>query len=358
MSFIAGSKGRFLLSIIVPFHNSINKCGRLLQTLGSIDRDDVEVVLVDDGSTDGTLEYIAGVRATFKCPSHIISQENRGPGGARNAGLAVAAGDYVWFVDSDDDVDLGCLRVLEELAPNGYDFIDFDVEDRGVGASTMPFSVGHYDVTDEVRHILLECFGRIWTKIFRRDFILKNKIFYPENCVYEDNALLFLYPFVTRRFFKSDFVAYHHYRDSESVTRHKHLNGFFRFNKRFYDRLHTAVIGVERAVEISRDRRCRQLIDRNFVRLFVINTCRLSLFPGRKWLLAMRVMRFYREKAYDLGISLRPFSLLKMSRPHLLVMYPVLWALSYLLPSQGKYFEALHLSAWGKPIVFPRELPL
>ena len=87
-----------LFSVIVP---TFNRSGLLKATVHSIcaqSYDDFELIVVDDGSCDGTLEYLEALGANAK----ILRQSNRGPGSARNRGAQVAAGEFLAFLDSDD----------------------------------------------------------------------------------------------------------------------------------------------------------------------------------------------------------------------------------------------------------------
>lgn len=85
-------------SVIIP---SYNRSALLRQTLSSVfaqDFTDYEVLVVDDGSTDGTLEQLAAQEGHLQ----VLRQENRGPGAARNLGMQHATGEYLAFLDSDD----------------------------------------------------------------------------------------------------------------------------------------------------------------------------------------------------------------------------------------------------------------
>ena len=116
-----------LLSIIVPFYNSENKCEALLKTLAGCDSKYVEVICVDDGSQDGTMRLLAAFEKSAACSVTVLRQDNRGPGGARNAGFEASSGEYIWFVDSDDDICLDvALGFLIALQGKGYDAIDFN----------------------------------------------------------------------------------------------------------------------------------------------------------------------------------------------------------------------------------------
>lgn len=86
-----------LFSVVIP---TFNRSGFLAEALASVwaqSFDDYEVIVVDDGSTDGTREYLCGLGRV-----RVINQARQGPGVARNTGVANAAGQYVAFLDSDD----------------------------------------------------------------------------------------------------------------------------------------------------------------------------------------------------------------------------------------------------------------
>lgn len=84
-------------SVIIPTHNRRAHLLACLDSVSSQRRQPDETIVVDDGSTDGTLEALAGVAGIT-----VIRQPNAGPGAARNRGAARASGDYLVFLDSDD----------------------------------------------------------------------------------------------------------------------------------------------------------------------------------------------------------------------------------------------------------------
>jgi glycosyltransferase involved in cell wall biosynthesis len=87
-----------LISVILPVHNGERFVAHALNSVFAQGYDDLDVVVVDDGSTDGT----AAVLARYGARITVIAQENAGPAGARNTGLAHARGDIVAFIDADD----------------------------------------------------------------------------------------------------------------------------------------------------------------------------------------------------------------------------------------------------------------
>lgn len=334
-----------LLSIIVPFHNSWHKCQRLLATLARIDDRRVEIVLVDDGSTDGTGRQLEQAAKGGAGSPRIIHQDCRGPGGARNTGLRNSTGRYVWFVDSDDDIVPEAIAEVEILEHRQYDFIDFDLEAANGRENSMDLAPGEHSA-DHVGGTLVPTFGRLWTKIFRREFLDRNAFAYPEYCIYEDNFLAFTLPLVTKLFYKSDLIAYRYHEDNASITRGVGIA------PPFFDRMQTASAGFQYALELTPSAKEREQIERLFDLMHLANTIYISRSP-RTWLLSMRVMRANRADRARFGMSVAPLSS-KEWEPKLLRFLRLLYSLSTLLPNQSRYFASLRKQAWGRSeIVFP-----
>src|SRR5699024_165398 len=93
------------LSIIVPIYNSEKRLGRCLNSIINQSYKNIEIILVNDGSTDTSLE-ICNEFKKKDSRVKVINKENEGVALARNDGLLVATGDYIAFVDSDDYLDL------------------------------------------------------------------------------------------------------------------------------------------------------------------------------------------------------------------------------------------------------------
>lgn len=93
------------VSIVVPFYNSEDTLPACLDGLRKQTLEDIEIILVDDGSEDDSLAVARAFAESYEGTCVVLHQENRGPSAARNKGLEVAAGEFVAFVDSDDEVD-------------------------------------------------------------------------------------------------------------------------------------------------------------------------------------------------------------------------------------------------------------
>lgn len=86
-------------SVIIPVYNRAEIVGEAIRSVLDQSVEDFEVIVVDDGSTDGTAEV---VREQYGSEVRLLRQENKGPGAARNRGIEAARGDFVTFLDSDD----------------------------------------------------------------------------------------------------------------------------------------------------------------------------------------------------------------------------------------------------------------
>ena len=110
-----------LVSVVVPVFNAEKHLGQALDSLLAQTHGNLEVICVDDGSTDGTPQLLADY-ASRDGRVRIFNQENAGPGVARNRGIERARGDYLYFLDADDWCDPSLLEkavaLLERTGAN------------------------------------------------------------------------------------------------------------------------------------------------------------------------------------------------------------------------------------------------
>ncbi len=172
-----------MVSIVVPVWNGEAKLDRCLDSLAKQTLERVEVVVVDDGSTDGT----RGIITTFleRDPTKFValSGPNRGLGAARNQGLAIARGDFVGFADADDFLHPWALERMVELAiRSGADLVvaNFQTE--------MPSGVFTVDVLSRLDDDpLLMTLPAVWNKVHRRSAF--EAVRFPHTRITEDFAV-------------------------------------------------------------------------------------------------------------------------------------------------------------------------
>lgn len=153
------TKTEYSLSVIVPVFNAEDYLGQCLDSLLVLGaEDDIEVVCVDDGSTDGSWILLCSYAESHGNVT-IVHQENAGVSEARNHGIRMASGEHIMFVDSDDWLSDGWWSVLAPLLRQDYDCVAFGFyEETGSESKVMgkPFgSLRKGDSTDFVRAMLL-----------------------------------------------------------------------------------------------------------------------------------------------------------------------------------------------------------
>jgi len=183
------------LSVVVPIHNVEPYLADCLDSIVAQTYSDLEVLLVDDGSTDGSPEIAR--RYVERRPAwRLIQTENRGLGAARNGGAAEATGDYLAFVDSDDLLPKDAYdTMVSTLAESGSDFVVGSVQQLEAGELVEPAFIRRgverrrigITASDEP-WILRNVFA--WNKVFRRSFYDRAAIRFPEGVRYEDQPAI------------------------------------------------------------------------------------------------------------------------------------------------------------------------
>ncbi|WP_026669964.1 glycosyltransferase family 2 protein [Butyrivibrio sp. AE3006] len=171
-------------SLILPVYNIKDYIRRSVDSILKQDFDDYEMILVDDGSTDGCAEICDELETTDSRIS-VIHKENGGLSSARNAGVNVATGKYIFFIDPDDWIEQGALSLLHRcLCEFPCDVLKFNYISRPDGEiwkSSIP--VGQYDANDISSFIVKEALintGQVnfsaWSHIYNLEFLNKNEI--------------------------------------------------------------------------------------------------------------------------------------------------------------------------------------
>lgn len=180
-----------LFSIIIPVYNVKDYLQKCIDSVLENDCSDCEIILVDDGSTDGASPAICDENAAAHSELiRVIHQENKGIGSARNTGIRAAKGDYLFFVDSDDTITPDSLEVLtaavNETHADIYSFRMYQVDEAG--NRTLLATSALYDgvFTAETHPEFLESLPAACARIWRREFFIESGIEYPSGVWYED----------------------------------------------------------------------------------------------------------------------------------------------------------------------------
>ena len=186
-----------LISVIVPVYNVEKYLRRCLKSICDQTYSNLEILCVNDGSTDGSaaiLEEYAAKDARIQ----VFTQTNSGLSVARNTGLNHATGEWITGVDSDDYLDSDTYEYALRSRAEDDDIIIFGVcEERESEDIALRFQHDDRDYAQEpTRKLLLHTDVAFWNKLWKRSFVEKYKVRFPEGLWYEDAYFWFaLAPF-------------------------------------------------------------------------------------------------------------------------------------------------------------------
>lgn len=205
-----------LISFIIPAYNSSGFIRRCITSILSSDFTDFEIIVVDDGSEDDTLEILESL-ATEDERVRVLSKVNEGQGIARNFGLKVAEGKYIAFVDSDDYLsDCYFDRLVPVLySDKKFDFINFRLDFRsenGEIGHVIPFFNQPYLRDDEIfRKAMLDdmIYSSPCNKVYNKSFLIDNNIEFPSTRKNEDILFSRILSFYSKKCLFINDVLYH-----------------------------------------------------------------------------------------------------------------------------------------------------
>ncbi len=185
------------ISIIVPVYNVEDYLKQCLDSLVNQTYKDIEIIVVNDKTPDNSQKIIDEYKRNDSRVVSIIHDVNKGLGGARNTGIQNATGDYIAFLDSDDWLALNTFeKLIEEIDKNGSDIIKFGRIEKFETHETY-FSPklsklyinGWEELKDSVKE--KKYTPICWSSIYKTEFIINNRILFPEKLLFEDFSFTF-----------------------------------------------------------------------------------------------------------------------------------------------------------------------
>lgn len=180
------------ISIIIPVYNRERHLKECVNSILLSVEENVEIIIVDDGSTDRTPEICQELEKNNKAVK-VVHQKNKGVASARNKGLEVATGEWIAWVDSDDLVDRNYIKTLNKyISLTNADIVIFGYQTFS-NLDQLPFTNANtYSIREIEKEKCFEALGDIsvgnflWNKLFKKK--LFNNIIFPDGKVYEDIA--------------------------------------------------------------------------------------------------------------------------------------------------------------------------
>ena len=240
-----------LLSIITPMYNAERFIARMIDSIQPQLTDEMELIIVNDGSTDGG-GAICDAYAAKDPRIRVIHKENGGVATARNRGIREARGRYLSFVDADDTMSQGSYRhitdVIQRCEPDfidfGWNYINFDgkagsnhhklpkdrlLEENVIWEKILPAML---NLTPDKDYFI---FPFSWNKIFRRDIILANDVWLQEKQrVWEDRPFVVHYLKYCRNYYSISDCYYNYIGTPDSLSQ-RYDSHFLEIILRTYD---------------------------------------------------------------------------------------------------------------------------
>lgn len=197
------------VSVVVPFYNAAAYLPECAGSVLSQTLQKTELILVDDGSDDGSEKIAEELRARHPERVRTVHQPNRGPSAARNAGMDIARGDYLYFLDSDDRLKPHALATLcAEAEEKNLDLVLLNTEmftDDPSLQEEVYFHRNEFVYKTQAglvlsgKESLRKLYGDrteefpspVWTRLYRRQFVADSGVRFPEGVIHEDEDFCF-----------------------------------------------------------------------------------------------------------------------------------------------------------------------
>lgn len=294
-----------IVSVILPCYNAEKHLRQCLDSIVRQTLQDIEILCIDDGSTDSTPQILQQYQAADPRVS-VLTQANAGAGAARNNGLRHASGTYLSFLDADDFFEPDMLeKAVESAEKYRADYVVFNADrffqDREVFEDIpwsirfedlppyMPFS--YRQLTDNV---FLSFVGWAWDKLYRRSFVLEHDLWFQEQRTTNDMLFVFSALVCAKRIAVVDKTLIHQRRGSSqtlSVTREKSWHCFHDALTALRQRLRQEGIFWE--------------LERDFIN-YALHACLWNVNTLAEPTRSLLVQQLCREWFADLGIQDKP----------------------------------------------------
>ena len=221
------------ISVIVPVYNVEKYLKKCLDTIISQTFSDIEIICVNDGATDNSRKILE----EYKNKDYrivIVDKKNGGLSSARNAGMKVARGEFISFIDSDDWIDETMLEKLyNSMTTLKTDITicavhQFDEIKQAVDDSCEYFTLGHFDESfdnkvfsyKDTKSFLTNVCVMAWNKLYRKSFLDECKAEFPDGLIFEDGPFFFSIFFKTQRVsIVRDFLYYYRINRNGSIIK-------------------------------------------------------------------------------------------------------------------------------------------
>ena len=245
------------ISVIVPVYNVEKYLKECLNSILNQTFSNIEIICVNDGSTDSSRKILEEYKRQ-DCRIKIVDKENGGLSSARNAGLKVAEGEFISFIDSDDWID---TRMLEKLYKSMTEYNtditicavhQYDEQKQAIDDSNKYYTLGFFDNSfdnrafnyKDTKPFIMDVCVMAWNKLYRKSLIDKYKAQFPDGLIFEDGPFFFSIFFKTNRVsIVRDFLYYYRINRKGSIVQ--------KAGKKYLDIIDIAELMLERINELE-----------------------------------------------------------------------------------------------------------
>jgi glycosyltransferase involved in cell wall biosynthesis len=214
------------ISIIIPVYNVSKYLSECLDSVFKQDLADCEVITINDGSTDDSRDILSQYK--LKHPDLIIiDQQNKGLSGARNAGMKIAKGEYLYFLDSDDYLLPNAVKmIMNSIQNSSFEVFGFNATANGDKILIPSFNVGNSSKTGikffEDFYIDNGFYPsvNVWVYVYRKSFLERNHLSFFEGLYHEDILFSMQIFYITKEIsaYNIPIVNYRQYREGSICT--------------------------------------------------------------------------------------------------------------------------------------------
>ncbi len=264
------------LSVIIPVYNTKNYIEKCLNSLINQTFKDIELIIVNDGSSDDSNTIIK--QFITKHPNENIKyyeKENGGLSDARNYGVAKATGKYISFVDSDDWISKNLYKNLEKYMDNNIDLIKFKmitVDENGKEIEKLDGPVfekltgenAFEKLCTKDKYLEVAC-----TYLYRRDFFIENKFKYKIGAYHEDFGLTPLVIVQAKTVVSTNNFGYYYLQRNNSITSREDVKKEL---KKAYDVLEHYDSAIEKIEKLQISNKTKALIKRYYANSLILKS--------------------------------------------------------------------------------------
>lgn len=209
------------VSVIVPAYNEEKHIKSCLDSIIANDLKEIEIIVINDGSIDSTSKILDEYKKYDIIK--VIEKENEGQGSARNIGIDLAKGEFLTFVDADDEIHNNMLtKMYEKLQKEQADICVCDYfeinKDNKVVKNAIP------QKTEDIKKDYIVSIAGPCNKLIRTEILKKNSLYFPKTGIYEDIAIVPLIATYTNKITYLEEPLYYYYIRQGSTMRQTKFN--------------------------------------------------------------------------------------------------------------------------------------